>query len=107
VARVLICEPNDDIRGLVSAIVDRLGHEPVACGEDVSRRDVDLAVIEPASECAHATAGRLGRRVPIICTSVVSIRRDRLGFSPVAYVMKPFSFRDLAGAIAAGLAAHA
>jgi hypothetical protein len=47
-ARVLICEPHDDIRAMLELVVRRLGHEPVAGnGPTLGHAGVDVAVIEP------------------------------------------------------------
>jgi len=41
VARVLICEPHDDILALLELVVRRLGHEPVLAGSEAPPTDLD------------------------------------------------------------------
>src|SRR3954464_12817636 len=53
VARVLICEPHDDIGVLLELVVRRLGHDPVTYREDAAADDLaafDAAVVEPRVE---------------------------------------------------------
>src|SRR3954452_24109199 len=72
VARVLICEPHDDISALLELVVRRLGHEPVAfVGGDVDHIGVDAAVIEPGEASALQAARSLrARNVPVLFTII-------------------------------------
>src|SRR5947209_17957792 len=72
VARVLICEPHDDISALLELVVRRLGHEPVAfTGGDIGHVGIDAAVIEPGDASALQVARSLrSRNVPILFTSI-------------------------------------
>src|SRR5256714_14640782 len=57
VARILICEPHDDISALLELVVRRLGHEPVTfAGGDVDHIRIDAAVVEPRQAAALIVA---------------------------------------------------
>src|ERR1700712_3276266 len=70
-ARVLICEPHDDISALLELVVRRLGHEPVTyCGSG-EIPGVDAAVIEPGELEGLEAARRLrALGVPVLFTSI-------------------------------------
>jgi hypothetical protein len=78
VARVLILEPNTDLRELISRVVSRLGHEPIAPATlPVSElAPLDALLLEPtwvpALELARGlresdSAGLFGRLVSRFC----------------------------------------
>jgi CheY-like chemotaxis protein len=97
--RVLVCEPDADVRQLLELTVARLGHEPVRDG------DADAVLMEPACAVAHSALRRFARRVPpIVCLSIHP-RED--GLAPpetVAYLMKPVKQARLAAVLAGILA---
>ena len=105
-ARVLICEPHDDISALLELVVRRLGHEPVAfVGGDVDHIGVDAAVIEPGEASALAIARDLrSRNVPVLFTSIYPPDAEALGLEPAAYLVKPFPLYALERALEAALA---
>src|SRR6267142_4358834 len=72
VARVLICEPHDDISALLELVVRRLGHEPVPFhGGEIDHIRLDAAVIEPGEEAALRVARALrAKGVPVLFTSI-------------------------------------
>jgi DNA-binding response OmpR family regulator len=109
VARVLICEPHDDISALLELVVRRLGHEPVAFdGGDVDQIGVDAAVIEPGEASALAVARSLrSRNVPVLFTSIYPPEADALELQPAAYLVKPFPLYALERALEAALAVSA
>ena len=104
-ARVLICEPHDDINALLELVVRRLGHEPVAfVGGDVELIGVDAAVIEPGEASALQVARSLrARNVPVLFTSIYPADSDVLDLEPAAYLVKPFPLYALERALAAAL----
>ncbi len=91
-ARVLICEPHDDISALLELVVRRLGHEPVVCvDEDVEGIAVEAAVIEPGEPSGLHVARQLrGRGVPVLFTSIYPADHATLALEPAAYLVKPF-----------------
>jgi DNA-binding response OmpR family regulator len=110
VARILICEPHSEVRGLLAHVAARLGHEPFfpedETGQSFDAGAVDVLVIEPADPRALAAAQilRLKREdVPIVCASIYppSSHTRRLG--PVAYIVKPFALGELEQAIQAAV----
>jgi hypothetical protein len=109
VARVLICEPHDDISALLELVVRRLGHEPIAfVGGDVDHIGIDAAVIEPGEASALEVAKSLrGRNVPVLFTSIYPPDADMLGLQPAAYLVKPFPLYALERALESALAVAA
>jgi DNA-binding response OmpR family regulator len=105
VARVLICEPHDDISALLELVVRRLGHEPVVSmyGEqdDVA---VDAAVIEPGEPVGLALARTLrANGVPVLFTSIYPPDDEALELAPTTYLVKPFPLYALERALQAAL----
>jgi DNA-binding response OmpR family regulator len=106
VARVLICEPHDDISALLELVVRRLGHEPVPyLGGSVDHLGLDAAVIEPGDESAFKVAqGLRARDVPVLFTSIYPAEQEVLELRPSAYLVKPFPLYALERALEAALA---
>jgi len=106
--RVLIEEPNNDVRDLIVDLVTALGCTPLVreTRSEVDLDDVDLIVAEPASvgaERVFAAHGRRRSRIPVVCTSIYP--RNHTPLPPhVAYLVKPFAVGDLQAAIRAALA---
>ena len=100
-ARILICEPHDDICALLEVVVRRLGHEPVLSmngEEDVL--PVDIAVIEPGEPVGMALARSLRTQgVPVLFTSIYPPDNDALDLGPAAYLVKPFPLYALERAL--------
>jgi DNA-binding response OmpR family regulator len=105
VARVLICEPHDDISALLELVVRRLGHEPVAyVGGEVDHLEIDAAVVEPGESSALQVARSLrGRNVPVLFTSIYPADAELLDLEPAAYLVKPFPLYALERALEAAL----
>jgi CheY-like chemotaxis protein len=97
VARVLICEPHNDISALLELVVRRLGHEPVRfAGGNLAGLDVDAAVVEPGEQAALCVARALrAKNVPVLFTSIYPPDTELLELRPVAYLVKPFSLYAL------------
>jgi hypothetical protein len=103
VARVLICEPHDDISSLLELVVRRLGHEPVSWAGD-EPVSADCAVIEPGEGAGMRLAHHLAAQdVPIIFTSIFPADEAALALRPVAYLVKPFPLYMLERALVAVL----
>jgi DNA-binding response OmpR family regulator len=109
VARVLICEPHDDISALLELVVRRLGHEPIAfTGGEVDHIGVDAAVIEPGETSSLQLAKSLrSRNVPVLFTSIYPPDAEALELTPAAYLVKPFPLYALERALEAALAVTA
>jgi DNA-binding response OmpR family regulator len=107
VGRVLVLEPNEEIRELLARVLVRLGHEVVAPGYVPERPpNVDAVILEPtwpqALELAKALRGADGR-MPIVFASLEPWGVDSTGIRPVRRLLKPFGLRDLEAAIRAVL----
>lgn len=110
-ARVLICEPHEDIAALLELVVRRLGHEPVVClGEEVEHVAIDAAVIEPGESLGLRLARSLrAQDVPVLFTSIYPADDASLRLHPSAYLVKPFPLYALERALQQALepvAAH-
>jgi DNA-binding response OmpR family regulator len=107
VARVLICEPHDDISALLELVVRRLGHEPATYDEKAGAADLsafDAAVIEPGEERGLQLARALRTtNVPVLFTSIYPAESEVLALEPAAYLVKPFPLYALERALAAAL----
>jgi len=110
VARILICEPHDDIGALLELVVRRLGHEAVphdGAPEDVDLAAVDAAVIEPGEDTGLRLARALrAADVPVLFTSIYPAETDVLALEPSVYLVKPFPLYALERALADALAAE-
>jgi CheY-like chemotaxis protein len=106
VARVLICEPHDDVSALLELVVRRLGHEPVTfVGGDVDHIGIDAAVVEPGESAGLRVAHSLrAKRIPVLFTSIYPPDAQALALEPVAYLVKPFSLYALERALEQALA---
>lgn len=104
-ARVLICEPHDDISALLELVVRRLGHEPVLHSEgDAEYVGIEAAVIEPGEAAGLRLARSLNaRNIPVLFTSIYPADADLLALEPVAYLVKPFPLYALERALQAVL----
>jgi CheY-like chemotaxis protein len=99
VARVLICEPHDDIMALLELVVRRLGHEPVTY-DGPEFGEVDAAVIEPGEVEGLQLAQSLRTRgVPMLFTSIYPADSEVLSLEPDAYLVKPFPLYALERAL--------
>ncbi|MFL5954932.1 MAG: hypothetical protein ACJ76I_12590 [Gaiellaceae bacterium] len=107
-ARVLICEPHEDISALLELVVRRLGHEPmVHPGGSVDDVEVDAAVIEPGEQTAFELAQVLRERgVPVLFASIYPAGPEALELRPSAYLVKPFPLYALERALEAALVAE-
>ena len=106
-ARILISEPNPDVRTLLDEVVRRAGHEPIGHGELASDEVPGMVIFEPASAIGLAAAARLRSRLedlPIICTSIFAASPETKALSPAAHLLKPFRLSELEAAISAALA---
>jgi DNA-binding response OmpR family regulator len=92
VARVLICEPHDDISALLEVVVRRLGHDAVVWrGKDSDLIGVHAAVVEPGEADGMRVARRLrAESVPVLFTSIFPADAAMLALEPRAYLLKPF-----------------
>lgn len=95
--RILLLEPQPEIRELVTRVATRLGHKAfTTLTEDDD--DFDAVVLEPQSERGLALARKVRGRLPelpLICISVLPLTPELRDLEPDAFLMKPFSLSDL------------
>jgi len=104
-ARVLICEPHEDISALLALVVRRLGHDALAWGgDDLDLREIDAAVIEPGDADCLSVARRLrANGVPVLFTSIFPSDDGLLALGPCVYLVKPFPLSALERALGEAL----
>jgi hypothetical protein len=97
IPRVLIAEPNADVRSLLELTVSRLGYEPVAADSAELHRDVDAIILEPAYAMGQSVVGS----PPVICLSIYPREQGLEPAESVAYLVKPSSTRAIGDALRA------
>ena len=107
-ARVLIVEPAAELSELLSLVVARAGHEPLAyVGAPSSLpRDVDAVLVEPDARGALALVRRLRAsrpHLPIVCLSMELPTPEAAALEPVAFLDKPFAIKDVDAALEVAL----
>lgn len=104
-ARVILCEPHDDINALLEHVVRRLGHEPVVwVGNESDLVGADAAVVEPGEAEGMRLARRLRRDgVPLVLISIFPSDDTVTLLEPRAYLVKPFPLYVLERAISEAL----
>jgi hypothetical protein len=108
--RILICEPDAEVRALLGHVVERLGHEPVHStgrrGDVLLDGDVDVLILEPADPASLTAAESLrvqDERLPIVCASIYPDSKGAERLRPLAYLVKPFGLSDLERALCAAV----
>ncbi len=109
VGRVLIEQPNEDVRELLAEHCRRLGLEPLIAGANGNGHlpDVDLIVAEPASAGAQrllATHHERRSATPIVFVSIYPPVNGLLSSPAVAYLVMPCSRERFERAVANALA---
>ena len=103
-ARVLINEPNLEVRDLLVRVVTAIGFVPLVAGKNggFAAHDVDILLVEPGFEPAwqlvrHLRAER--PELPLVCTSIYPPSPEVTACEPAAYLVKPFSVAELQRAL--------
>ncbi len=95
--RVLIAEPDEDVRELLELTVRRLGYEAVAASEC---NDVDAVLLEPACAMGRSVLRRFGADAPpVVCLSIYPREEGLEPSASVAYLVKPASSTEIADAL--------
>jgi CheY-like chemotaxis protein len=98
--RVLIAEPNDDVRTLLELTVRRLGYEPVDAEDSDERPRADAVLLEPGCAVGQAVLARFGEHVPpVVCLSIYPREAQLAPPETVAYLVKPATTDALAAAL--------
>jgi hypothetical protein len=94
--RILIAEPNDDVRSLLELTVSRLGYEPLTAWHE----DVEAIILEPGYPVGRSIVRELGvGSPPVICLSIYPREQGLEPSASVAYLVKPASTQDIADAL--------
>jgi hypothetical protein len=104
VGRILICEPDPEVRELLRHVIERHGHEPVFDGNGF--HDLAAVVVEPADVVSieRAQAARaVDPNLPIVCASIAPPTAGSRRLAPVGHVMKPFTLSELETALRTAL----
>lgn len=99
--RVLVHEPDPELRELFGCMLESLGFEPVSGGDAVA------AVVEPGDLAGRLLLHtlRLSRpELPVVCVSVYPLDDEVAALAPAAYLTKPITTAGLREALAVALA---
>jgi CheY-like chemotaxis protein len=100
--RILIVDPDPDVKALLELTVTKLGHETATHGDG----RVDAVLMEPGYPVAHSLLRRFAHAMPpVVC---LSIHPPESGLAPpntVAYLMKPARSARLGSALALAFSA--
>jgi DNA-binding response OmpR family regulator len=97
--RILIAEPDDDVRELLELTVRRLGYEVVGEGGDA-----DAVLLEPAYSLGRSLLRRLNSAVPVVCLSIYPREEGLEPSASVAYLTKPASTAQISAALRGAVA---
>lgn len=98
--RILIAEPNEDVRSLLELTVRRLGYEAVPAHERTDCRPIDAILLEPACAVGRSVLRRFGDAAPpVVCLSIYPREQGLEPPASVAYLVKPASTAAIADAL--------
>jgi DNA-binding NtrC family response regulator len=104
VGRILICEPDPEVRELLRHVIERHGYEPVI--EPNGMKDLAAIVVEPSDvlsvELAQA-ARAVNPELPIVCASIEPPTPGSRRLGPAAHVVKPFTLSEFDDALESAL----
>ena len=105
-ARVLIVDPEPDLRLLAAEAVAELGHEAVVLEEPVAPAGADVLMIAPGHDTG-AVVARLRAAcagLSVILVSVVPPGQETEAWRPEGYLAKPYTLQALGRALDRALA---
>ena len=107
-ARILIAEPEPDLRLLAEQAVLELGYEAVLLEAHTAGTPVDVLLLATSADAvAIAQAHRRSDpALPIVCLGTLEATADIRRLEPVAHLLKPYTLRDLARALTRAVAIH-
>ena len=104
-ARILILEPDAEVRQLLALQVRHLGHEAVCGGEGTGAAGgsaLDAAIVEPAApgglDAAHVLRN-VWPDLPLVFVSVQPPSAESRALAPAAHVVKPVRLTELERAL--------
>jgi hypothetical protein len=102
IPRVLIAEPNADVRSLLELTVSRLGYEPVPAGAEELHHNVSAIILEPGCAVGCAAVRRFGDDTPpVLCLSIYPREAGLEPPASVAYLVKPSTTQAIGDALRA------
>ena len=107
-ARILIAEPEPDLRLLAEQAVLELGYEPVLLEANTAGAPVDVLLLATSADAvaiAHAHR-RSDPALPIVCLGTMGASAAIRRLRPVAHLLKPYTLGDLAQALTRAVAIH-
>lgn len=107
-ARVLIAEPEPDLRLLAEQAVLELGHEPLSVDAHTAGCRVDVLLLATSADAVEL-AQALRRRqpeLPIVTLGTVAAGPETHALRPVEHLVKPYTLRDLQRALGRAHAAR-
>ena len=96
--RILILEPQPEVRELFVRVAARLGHAALTEIDDETESPPDAIVLAPEDPVGLSVVRSLHGSfpdVPIVCTSILPRGPETRDLAPVAYLTKPFALADL------------
>jgi hypothetical protein len=98
--RVIVSEPNAEVRRFLELTVERLGYELVKAPAVGPPPQADAVLLEPASPESHSLLHRFGDDVPpVVCLSVYPREAGLAPPESVTYLVKPSSTAALGDAL--------
>lgn len=107
-ARVLIVDPEPDLRLLAAEAVAELGHEAVMLEEPIAPTEADVLMIAPCEDM-RGVVTRLreaSQGLSVILVSVAAPGEDTRALAPAGYLAKPYTLEALDRALDRALAAR-
>ena len=98
-SRVLVLEPDQEIRDLFIRMLRRLGHNPIL--ERETANDVDVVLLEPFWGLGRRFLEAIRQQRPdvyVVCASIYP-RADAAAVAPDAFLAKPVSMAALAASL--------
>ncbi len=105
-ARVLIVDPEPDLRLLAAEAVSELGHEAVVLEQPEPPGAVDVLMIAPCEDM-RALVERLRAAFedpPVVLVSVTPPGEESRALRPASYLAKPYTLKALDQALVRALA---
>lgn len=102
--RVLVVEPDAEVRALFSTMLRRLGHEPVVAEPGANTPpECDVVLVEPAWSAGVELVCSLRRHrptLPVVGASIFPAQHAPAELTTVRHLEKPFTLVQLSDAIA-------
>ncbi len=98
-ARVLIVEPEPDLRQLAQDAIRELGHEAILHDGGTPAADVLLLAAFTGMGALVKEMRAGGSDLPVVCTGTMPPSAEARAIHPAAYLVKPYSLTTLEKAL--------